>query len=150
MAVATTKLEIVTPDRVVYEADIAMAIVRASDGELGILPHHIPLITGIVPHAMRVKFADGRDEQLIAVSGGFMEVMPDKIIMFATSAEEPVDIDVNRAQRDMERARKRLAELHASPMTAAQRASLQKEELALQRAIVRLKVAASLSHKDEK
>ena len=74
---ASIKLEIVSPDKVVYTQDIAMLIVRSTGGELGILPHHAPLVTGLVPHAMRVKLGDG-DEQLIAVAGGFMEVTPER------------------------------------------------------------------------
>ena len=61
---ASIKLEIVSPDKVVYQEDIAMLIVRSTGGELGILPHHAPLVTGLVPHAMRVKLGDG-DEQLV-------------------------------------------------------------------------------------
>ena len=71
---ATIKLEIVSPDKVVYSEDINMLIVRSTAGELGILPHHAPMVAGLIPHAMRVKL-DGK-EQLIAVAGGFMEVQP--------------------------------------------------------------------------
>ena len=74
---ATIKLEIVSPDKVVYTADINMLIVRSTAGELGILPKHAPMVTGLIPHAMRVKI-DGT-ESLIAVAGGFMEVLPEKI-----------------------------------------------------------------------
>ncbi len=90
---ASIKLEIVSPDRVVYSDDIAMLIVRSTGGELGILPHHAPLVTGLLPHAMHVKFPDR--EELIAVSGGFMEVQPEKITVLASAAEEPIDIDIN-------------------------------------------------------
>ena len=108
MALATTRLEIVSPDRVVYSEDVRMVIVRSTGGELGILPKHAPLVTGLEPHALRVKFEDGRDEQLIACAGGFMEVTPEKVTVLATAAEAPVDIDVNRAQKAFDRARERL------------------------------------------
>ena len=52
---ATIKLEIVSPDKVVYENDITMLIVRSTGGELGILPHHAPLVAGLVAHAMRIR-----------------------------------------------------------------------------------------------
>ena len=94
---ATIKLEIVSPDKVVYSEDINMLIVRSTAGELGILPHHAPMVAGLIPHAMRVKL-DGK-EQLIAVAGGFMEVQPEKITVLASAAELPVDIDVMRAQK---------------------------------------------------
>ena len=79
---ATIQLEIVSPDKVVYSADISMLIVRSTGGELGILPHHAPLVTGLMPHAMRVRLGGDRDEQLIAVAGGFMEVTPEKIMFW--------------------------------------------------------------------
>lgn len=84
---ATIKLEIVSPDKVVYENDITMLIVRSTGGELGILPHHAPLVAGLVAHAMRIRLGADRDEQLIAVAGGFMEVTPEKITVLATAAE---------------------------------------------------------------
>ena len=68
----TIKLEVISPDAVVYQADIDMLVVRSQAGELGILPHHMPMIAGILPCAMRVKLVDR--EELIAVAGGFMEV----------------------------------------------------------------------------
>lgn len=102
----TIKLEVVSPDKVVYTADINMLIVRSTDGELGILPNHAPLIAGLVPNAMRLLTDDG--EQLVAVSGGFMEVQPQKITVLASAAELPINIDVNRAQKAYARAKERL------------------------------------------
>ena len=104
---ATIQLEVVSPDHVVYTADIAMLIVRSTGGELGILPHHAPLVTGLVPHAMRAKL-EGGNEELIAVAGGFMEVQPQKITVLASAAETPIEIDINRAQRAYARAKERL------------------------------------------
>ena len=138
---ATIKLEIVSPDRVVYAADIDMLIARSTGGEIGILPKHIPLVTGLEPHAMKIH-VDAK-EQLIAVAGGFMEVTPDKITVLATAAEEPIDIDINRAQRAYERAQARLQKLREDPEEASiideQRASL-----ALKRAAARLQTAKTV------
>ena len=138
---ATIKLEIVSPDRVVYAADIDMLIARSTGGEIGILPKHIPLVTGLEPHAMKIH-VDAK-EQLIAVAGGFMEVTPDKITVLATAAEEPIDIDINRAQRAYERAQERLQKLREDPEEASiideQRASL-----ALKRAAARLQTAKTV------
>ena len=138
---ATIKLEIVSPDRVVYAADIDMLIARSTGGEIGILPKHIPLVTGLWPHAMKIH-VDAK-EQLIAVAGGFMEVTPDKITVLATAAEEPIDIDINRAQRAYERAQERLQKLREDPEEASiideQRASL-----ALKRAAARLQTAKTV------
>ena len=138
---ATIKLEIVSPDRVVYAADIDMLIARSTGGEIGILPKHIPLVTGLEPHAMKIH-VDAK-EQLIAVAGGFMEVTPDKITVLATAAEEPIDIDINRAQRAYERSQERLQKLREDPEEASiideQRASL-----ALKRAAARLQTAKAV------
>jgi len=135
---ATIKLEIVSPDRVVYAADIDMLIARSTGGEIGILPKHIPLVAGLEPHAMKIH-VDAK-EQLIAVAGGFMEVTPDKITVLATAAEEPIDIDINRAQRAYERAQERLQKLREDP----EEASIIDEQrviLALKRAEARLQTA---------
>lgn len=140
---ATIKLEIVSPDKVVYTADISMLIVRSTGGELGILPNHAPLVTGLVPHAMRVRLGADRDEQLIAVAGGFMEVTPQKITVLATAAELPIDIDINRAQQAMERAKKRIAEFHNGSATITEDIQVKRAEFALQRAVARLRVAGS-------
>lgn len=134
---ASIKLEIVSPDKVVYTQDIAMLIVRSTGGELGILPHHAPLVTGLVPHAMRVKLGDG-DEQLIAVAGGFMEVTPEKITVLASAAEQPIDIDINRAKQAYARAKERIAKFHQGP-PASDDIDFKRAELALHRAMARLR-----------
>lgn len=96
---AKIKLEIISPNKVVYSADIDMLIVRSIAGDLGIMPKHAPLLAGLVPHAMRAMI-DGT-ENLIAVSGGFIQVQPDKIIVLASAAELPIEIDINRAKKLM-------------------------------------------------
>ena len=136
---ATIKLEIVSPDRVVYAADIDMLIARSTGGEIGILPKHIPLVTGLQPHAMKIH-VDAK-EQLIAVAGGFMEVAPEKITVLATAAEEPIDIDINRAQRAYERAQERLKRLRELPEQERADIDEARATLALKRAIARLQTA---------
>ena len=135
---ATIKLEVVSPDQMVYEQDIAMLIVRSTGGELGILPRHAPLVTGLIPHAMRVKLPGEAEEQLIAVSGGFMEVTPEKITVLAGAAEEPINIDVNRAQQACDRAKQRIAKFHQGPPESDD-IDFKRAELALERAKARLK-----------
>ena len=104
---ATILLEVATPDKgEVYAKDINMLITRSIAGELGILPKHAPLLTELVPHAMRIK--DGGTESQLFVSGGFMEVTPDKITVLADSAEKPEDIDVDRARAAYKRAEERV------------------------------------------
>lgn len=110
---AKIKLEIISPNKVVYSADIDMLIVRSIAGDLGIMPKHAPLLAGLVPHAMRA-IIDGT-ENLIAVSGGFIQVQPDKIIVLASAAELPIEIDINRARKAYERAQKRLESFKENP-----------------------------------
>jgi F-type H+-transporting ATPase subunit epsilon len=108
MNVSTFLLEIVTPERKVYAQDARMIIVKGSEGELGILPNHIPLVTPLRIAPLTVKTADGKSE-IIAVNGGFMEVRKDKVVILAESAELPGDIDIERAKAAKERAEKRLS-----------------------------------------
>ncbi len=137
---ATIQLEVVSPDNVVYSRDIAMLIVRSTGGELGILPRHAPLVTGLIPHAMRVKLPGESEEQLIAIAGGFMEVTPEKITVLASAAEEASTIDINRAKECYRRAKERIERFHQGG-PEADRIDLHRAEIALQRAIARLKAA---------
>ena len=114
-----------------------MLIVRSTGGELGILPKHAPLITGLIPHAMRVKLPGG-EEQLIAVAGGFMEVQRDKITVLATAAELPINIDVLRAQRAYKRAKERLERFHKNP-SESEDIDVARVKAALNRAMARLR-----------
>ena len=108
-----------------------MLIVRSICGELGILPKHARLLTELMPHAMRIKAAGG--ETQLFVSGGFMEVTPDKITILADAAENPDDIDADRAKAAYERASERLAKKDAD-------IDVDRAEAALARAKARLLV----------
>lgn len=77
----TVQVEIVTPERRVYEGEATMVIARGAEGELGILPGHIPLVTPLTIGAITVK--EGSQDRLVAVSGGFLEVRPDKVTVLA-------------------------------------------------------------------
>ena len=138
----TIKLEVVSPDAVVYQADIHMLVVKAEDGEIGVMPNHLPMIASIIPCAMRVKYEDGREE-LIACGGGFMEVLNNKITVLASCAETPIQIDVLRAEKAYQRAEERIKAFNSAPLKHTD-IDLSRAEAALQRAIVRLKVAKSV------
>lgn len=125
-------LEIVTPERKVYEEDANMIIVKGVEGELGILPNHVPLVTPLKIAPVIVK-KDGK-EQIIAVNGGFMEVRKNKVVILAESAELPEDIDIERAKAAKERAERRLASKQDD-------IDFRRAELALQRALNRINVA---------
>ena len=105
---STILLEVATPDKgEVFSKEINMLITRSICGELGILPKHANLLTELIPHAMRIKETGG--ETKLFVSGGFMEVTPEKITILADAAETPDDIDVERAKAAYNRASERLA-----------------------------------------
>lgn len=80
---------------------------------------------------------DDRDEQLIAVAGGFMEVTPEKISVLATAAEQPIDIDINRAKEAYARAKERIGSFHQAPTEG--KIDINRAELALHRAMARLR-----------
>jgi F-type H+-transporting ATPase subunit epsilon len=128
----TIKVSVVTPDGPVYEADVEMVSTKAKSGELGILPGHIPLVAPLEIGAIRLK-KDGKTE-LIAVSGGFLEVRPDKVTVLAQAAEKAEDIDVARAKAAKERAERRL-------QSKQDDIDFKRAELALKRAINRLNIA---------
>ena len=130
---AKLRLDIVTAERLVYSEEVDEVIAPGVEGQLGILPHHTPLMTMLNPGELVVK--QGGNEVSLAVSGGFMEVRPDRVIVLADTAERAEEIDLARAEEARKRAEKARAE---TPMGAE--ASLA-AEAALQRALIRLKVA---------
>lgn len=127
----TLTVSVVTPDGQVLEDEYEMVSCKAETGELGILPGHIPLVAPLAISALRLK--RNNEEHLVAVSGGFIEVRPDKVTVLAPSAERAEDIDVERALAAKERAERRLAEQKDIDKVRA--------EAALQRALNRLEIA---------
>ncbi|MGZ0051741.1 F0F1 ATP synthase subunit epsilon [Brevibacillus gelatini] len=125
-------VEVVTPERVVYSGQAEMVIARGVQGDLGILPNHMPLVSPLKIAPVRIK-TEGDKEVKMAVSGGFLEVRGDKVTILAETAELPGDIDVERAKAAKARAEKRLAEKYAE-------LDVQRAERALQRAMARLDV----------
>lgn len=129
----TLNVSVVTPDGPVLEGSYEMVSCRAESGELGILPGHIPLVAPLAISSVRLK-KDGNTDY-VAVSGGFIEVRPDKVTILAQAAEKPSDIDVDRAQRAKERAEQRLAQVKSEEI------DFKRAQLALRRAINRIDVA---------
>ncbi len=126
------RLDIITPERMVYSEDVNMVIVRATDGDLGVLPGHAPLVAGLDIWPLRVLRDEG--ERLISVCSGFIEVRPDKVTVLAACAELPEEIDVKRAEAARARAESRIKD-HGPDIDMA------RAEAALRRATVRLRVA---------
>ena len=126
-------LEVITPERPVYEEDVDMVIAPASEGYIGVLPHHAPLFTTLRPGEFRVK--RGGVEEVLAVFGGFIDVRGDRVVVLTEAAEHAEEIDSARAQQARDRAQQALA---AGPVSAADE---QRARAALQRALVRLRVS---------
>ncbi len=137
---ATIRLQVVTPERVVLEDDADIVIARGAEGDLGILYGHEPLITPLdIGELMYRK--DGA-ENVVAVSGGFLEVRPDKVIVLGDVAERSEDIDEQRAQAARDRAEAEVREKQGTEMAAAAEASLQ-------RALLRIRVAGRRHHREQ-
>ena len=129
----TLHLEIVTPERLVYSDEVDRVQVPGGDGELGILPHHAPLVATLGSGELRV--IKGSTEESIAVIGGFIQVRPDQVVIMAESADLAAEIDLEKAQqarRDAERAMEGAAP--GTPDLAAAQAELQ-------RSLLRIRVA---------
>ncbi len=136
------KLDICSAERMVYSDDVDMIIAPGIGGQLGILPHHAPLMTTLRVGELRVK--KGEEEISLAISGGFLEVRPDKVIVLADSAERADEIDVARAEEARRQAEKRLAGKHATGMDEAQ------VQVALERALARLAVVEKITKRRKK
>ncbi len=127
------KLDIVTAERAVYSEDVDMVIALGVEGQLGILPHHTPLMTALQPGELRVK--KGGEEISLVISGGFIEVRPDRVVVLADAAERVEEINVARAEEARRRAQERLATRRVPEVDAA------RAEASLRRSLARLKVA---------
>jgi F-type H+-transporting ATPase subunit epsilon len=128
------RCEIVSQDRPVFEGDVDIVVAPGVEGEMGILPHHTPLLTTLKPGVLRVRRSG--QEQVFAISGGVMEVRPDIVTVLADAAEAAEEIDEARA----EEARRRAEESLKSGLPRSSEAYLA-AEAALRRSSLRLQVA---------
>ena len=126
-------LDIVTAERIVYSEEVDAVIAPGAEGQLGILPHHAPLMTILQSGELVVR--RGSEEDIMAISGGFLEVRPDRVIVLADSAERAEEIDIARAEEAKQRAEQRLEERYVPAVDAA------RAEAALRRSLIRPKVA---------
>ncbi len=117
------QLEIVSPERLAYTDEVDMVVVPGIDGELGILPHHTRLISALGVGELRIK--KGGTEQSMLISGGFVEVRPDKVIVLADLAEHSDEIDEAKAVEARRRAEAELEQVQAPADLARVRAALQ-------------------------
>ena len=127
----TIRCEIVSQDRTVFEGDVDIVVLPGSEGEMGILPKHAPILTTLKYGIIKVR--KGGNEELFTVAGGVAEIQPDIVTVLADAAENIAEIDVNRA----EEARKRAEEVLAKGIPADTDAYLAMEA-ALRRSNLRL------------
>jgi F-type H+-transporting ATPase subunit epsilon len=127
------RLEIVTPERLVYSDQVDGITIPTLDGEIGILAHHMPLVSIIAPGEIKVR--KNEEVQYIAISGGFVKVVPAGVTILADTAEQAEEIDIERATRARERAEKFMKERKDDRFIHTEAVA------ALERALARIKVA---------
>jgi F-type H+-transporting ATPase subunit epsilon len=130
---AKLRLEIVTAEREVFADEVDMVVAPGGEGELGILPRHAPLLTTLQPGVLRLK-KDGA-ETLMAVSGGFMQVYRDRVLVLADTAERAEEIEEDRAEEARQRA---LTALQQGQRDGALQAEAAR--ISLRKSLVRLQV----------
>ena len=128
----TMKLEIVTAERLVYEDQVNAVVAPGIEGQLGILPRHVALLTTLQPGELTIR-KDGEEDVYMAISGGFLEVMNNRVVVLADTAERVDEIDERRAEEAMRRAQEQLD-------TRTEDASLEGALTAIMRSQTRLKV----------
>ena len=126
----TLRVELVSPERVVYEGEAELVIARTTDGEIGFQPGHVPFVGNLVSSVIRIALSDG-GVQRIAVHSGFVEVSDNHVALLSDVAELAEDIDTDRAKNALDRANELLAGDSENEEAA----------MALQRAEVRLLAA---------
>ena len=136
MAAGNLRLEIVTPEKAVVNEDVKIVMSPGVLGEFGVLIGHTPFMTSLKLGTVRYEDADGK-EQLIFVSGGFAEALPDKVTILAESAERSADINIERAKAAQQRAEERLAREDDETVDRV------RARAALERALHRLKITAA-------
>jgi len=126
-------LEIVTPERLAYSDEVDSVQLPGSEGELGVLPHHAPLVSTLGAGELRLR--KGGQEESFAIVGGFLQVLPDKVVVMAETADMASEIDLEKAQEARRQAEAALESgYHEGADLASARA-------ALQQALIRIRVA---------
>ena len=126
-------LEIVTPERLAYSDEVDAVVLPGSEGEMGVLPHHAPLVSTLGVGELRIR--KGGAEESFAIVGGFVQVRPDRVVVMAETADIASEIDLERAQEARREAERTLETgYHEGADLSAARA-------ALQQALLRIRVA---------
>ena len=127
-------LEIVTPERLAYSDTVDSVQLPGSEGELGVLPHHAPLVSMLGVGELRIR--KGGAEESFAIVGGFLQVRPDRVVVMAETADLASDIDLEKAQEARGEAERALET--AGPTDAVDLAAARAQ---LQQALLRIRVA---------
>jgi F-type H+-transporting ATPase subunit epsilon len=130
---ARIRCEVVTAERIVFQDDVDMVVAPGMEGQLGILPHHAPLMTALT-YGELILHREGQEDEFVAIGGGFMEVGPDHVTILADSAERADEIDEERAETARIRAGETMAQKHREDVDLA------RAEASLRRSMIRLKV----------
>ena len=128
---AGIRLDIVTAERQVYSEEVDLVVAPGIDGEMAILPGHAPLMTTLQPGELLIRRGD--EETPLVITGGFLEVRPERVTVLADAAERVEEIDAERAEEAKRRAEERLGEKLGA-------ADLARAEAALRRSMIRLRV----------
>ncbi len=126
-------LEIVTPEKRAYDDVVDSVVLPGSEGELGILPHHAPLLSMLGAGELRIR--KGGTEESFAIVGGFVQVRPDRIVVMAETADLAAEIDLEKAEEARREAERALEAGFVEPADIAQ------ARAALQAALVRIRIA---------
>jgi len=117
-------LEIVTPERLAYSDDVDIVLVPGIEGELGILPHHTPMVSLLGYGELKIR--KGGDEETFAIVGGFLQVRPDKVVVMAETASMASEIDLEKAEEARREAQRALESgFHEGADLSAARAAMQ-------------------------
>jgi len=134
----TFLLEIVTPERITFKDQVEFLAAPSYEGELGVLAGHTHLLTQLVTGLLR--FRKEEKEEAVAITGGFLEVHPDRVAVFAETADMAEELDAERARQEVERAKSQIR-------SKDQSVDLQAIQASLRAALVRLKVAERIKRK---
>ncbi len=126
-------LEIVTPEKLAYDDDVDAVVLPGSEGELGILPHHAPLLSMLGAGELRIR--KGGTEESFAIVGGFVQVLPDQVVVMAETADLAAEIDLEKAEEARRDAERALEAGFVEPADIAQ------ARAALQAALLRIRIA---------
>src|ERR671911_2994126 len=126
-------LEIVTPERLAYSDEVDSVVLPGSEGELGVLPHHAPLVSTLGIGELRIR--KGGAEEAFAIVGGFLQVLPDKVVVMAETADMASEIDLEKAEEARREAERALESGYSEP------ADLARARASLQRALLHIRVA---------